>query len=121
MTGVAFGATDTITATVQGQSFSSSGAYTPAATSTDISSANMGNSLANGAWAYSKVQSGNVFPVAVVGVSATITTPTPAGNVNVFLEYEDSILGWPQAGLGTLITNLNFTAVGTVGPELIEI
>lgn len=120
-TGVAFAATDTIVGTFQGQSFSSTGAYTPATTSTAITPAGFGNSLANGAYLPGTAQTGNVDPCGVVSVTATITTATPAGQVNVFLDYYDSIQGWPESGEGISIGQLTFTATGTVGPLAIEI
>ncbi len=119
-TGVAFAATDTITATMQGQEFSSTGAYTPVTTATQITPSGFGNSLANGAYIYSDTISANTYPAALFTVTATISTATPAGQVNVFYETYDSVLGWVQDAVGGNLMNLVFTAVGTVGPKSVE-
>jgi hypothetical protein len=119
-TGVALAATDTIEVTFNGYSFSSTGVLT-FGVSTIVVPAADGNSLASGAYISGTAQTGNTFLGGTISVTATISTATPAGTVNVFLDKYDATLGWPAAGLGEVLPGLTFTAVGTVGPRTYEI
>jgi hypothetical protein len=114
-TGVAFGASDTLEVTGQAWYINSSGALTYEA-NTVFLPATSGNSLASGGFANGTTQTGNTyFGLAALG-EASISTATPAGNINFFLQYSpDGGTTWPANGLGQLIGVMVCTATGTQG------
>ncbi len=114
-TGVALAATDTITGTGQGKYISSAGALTYGANTAFLPSTS-GNSLANGAVANGATQTNTLFfGLDMIG-EAAISTATPAGNLNFFLQYSpDGGTTWPANGMGQLVGVMYCTAVGTQG------
>ena len=120
-TGVAFGATDTLSLT---------GTYLQVTTATGVLSAtaqvtplaaSSGNSLASGGFATSATidtttAGTTLFLQGDFLLEAAISTATPNGNLNVFMqESPDGGTTWPVNGNGTLIGVMLCTAVGTQG------
>ncbi len=119
-TGVALAATDTISVT---------GKFTQITTATGVMAVNAqitpipstsGNSLASGGF-----YSGSAIDTTTTGTtlfleghflgSASISTATPAGNINIFIqESPDGGTTWPANGVGTLVGVIAFSAVGTI-------
>ncbi len=120
LTGVALGATDTIEISGQTWVINSSGALTYG-TSTIVMPATTGNSLANGAFGDGTAQTGNTAFGFKGTVNATISTATPAGNLNFFYQEYDATLGWPGNGQGQLIGVMVCTATGTQTPINIDL
>ena len=113
-TTVLFAATDTITVTGQGKYVSSAGALTYGANTTFLPSTS-GNNLAIGGFANGPTQTNTLFFGLDLIASASIT-PTPAGNLNFFLQYSpDGGTTWPANGIGELIGVMYCTATGTQG------
>lgn len=119
-TNVAFGATDTISVT---------GEFTQLTTATGVISINAqitpipataGNSLAaNAFYTGSTIDASTggttVFLEGHFLLTATCSTATPSGNVNVFLqESPDGGTTWPANGVGQFVGSVGFTAVGTL-------
>ena len=114
-TGVALGATDTIEVTGQGWYISSTGVLTYGA-NTIYLPATSGNSLASAGFANGATQTNTNFTGLELIGEATISTATPAGNLNFFLQYSpDAGTTWPANGVGTLIGVMYCTATGAQG------
>jgi hypothetical protein len=117
-TGVALAATDTIEISGQTWTIGSSGlAY---GASTVIMPATTGNSLASAAFANGTAQTGNTAFGFKGIINATISTATPAGNLNFFYQEYDATLGWPGNGEGESIGVMVCTAVGAQTPIQID-
>ena len=114
-TGVALAAADTISVTGQGRYVSSAGALTYGAQTTFLPSTS-GNSLASGGFANGSAQTNTLFFGLDLLASAAISTATPAGNLNFFLQYSpDAGTTWPDNGQGQLVGVMYCTATGTQG------
>ena len=123
-TGVATAATDTITLTGEfTQLTTATGVLSVAAQITPIP-ATAGNSLASGAFynsaAIDTTNAGaTLFVEGHFLFTASISTATPAGPLNVFLqESPDGGTTWPANGVGQFVGSAYFTAVGTVTAPL---
>ena len=111
-TGVALAAADTIEVAGEGWYFNSSGVLTYGADTVLLPSTS-GNSLANGAVASGTAQTGNTFNGFQAVATASISTATPNGYLNFFLQLYDPTLGWPANGYGRLIGSMLCTVTGT--------
>ncbi|MDE2104607.1 MAG: hypothetical protein KGL39_45650 [Patescibacteria group bacterium] len=116
-TGVALGASDSISVAGNVVTSSTSGTLTiPSTYSTLLSG---GASLANGATLTGTSQ--NTTPGTSVVVSgdlhaeATVSTATPSGTIDFYLQFYDTIAAaWPTAGAsGVYVGSLYFSATGT--------
>ena len=122
-TGVAFAATDTLQMDVQLWNMANSTAGEPTyAATASLFPSTAGNSLAAGGVVNSNVQSGNVYIGGEGLLYATVSTATPGGNINYYLQFFDSVTGapnggWPANGVGTFVGALVCTAVGAQGPN----
>jgi hypothetical protein len=117
-TGVALGATDTIE--ISGQTWTVGTGLTYG-TSTIIMPASTGNSLASAGFANGTAQTGNTAFGFKGVINATISTATPAGNLNFFYQEYDATLGWPGNGQGQLVGVMYCTATGAQTPIQIDI
>jgi hypothetical protein len=118
-TGVALAATDTIE--ISGQTWTVGSGGLAYGASTVIMPATTGNSLASGAFKDGTAQTGNTAFGFKGIINATISTATPAGNLNFFYQEYDATLGWPGNGEGELIGVMVCTAVGTQTPIQIDL
>ena len=116
-TGVALGASDSISVAGNVVTASTSGTLTiPSTYSTLLSG---GASLANGATLTGTSQNATPGTSVVVSgdlhVSATVSTATPSGTVDFYVQFYDTVAAaWPSAGAdGVWIGSLAFTATGT--------
>ena len=122
-TGVAFAATDTLQMDAQLWNMANSTAGEPTyAATASLFPATAGNSLAAGGVVNSNVQSGNVYTGGEGLLHATVSTATPAGNINYYMQLFDSVPGapnggWPANGVGQFIGALVCTTVGAQGPN----
>jgi hypothetical protein len=120
-TGVAFGAADTLTLTGKHLQLTfSTGVMAFTTQSTPLAAAS-GNSLASGGFATSATidttASGTqTYVQGDLLLSATISTATPAGNLNVYMqESPDGGTTWPANGQGQLIGWMVCSATGAQG------
>lgn len=125
-TGVAFGATDTLSLTGKYlQVLTATGVLSATAQVTPLASTS-GNSLASGGFATSAgidtTNLGGGGAGTTLGIQgdflleASISTATPNGNLNVFMqESPDGGTTWPANGVGTLIGVMYCTATGAQG------
>ena len=116
-TGVALGASDSIT--VNGAITTSVAGGTLTIPSSYSALLTGGASLANGATLPGSSQNGtpgtNVVVSGDLHASATISTATPSGTVDFYVQFYDTVAAaWPTAGAsGIWIGSLAFTATGT--------
>lgn len=115
-TGVALGASDSITVNGVRWNFDSSGARNAEASEASLLSG--GGSLANNDYLAGSTQDNTAAGTQWFGgefeFEATISTATPNGLVELY--YQTSTDGgttWPDNGKGELIASLSFTATGT--------
>jgi hypothetical protein len=117
-TGVAFGATDTITIKTKRFNFSSTGQRTAESAEATITPANFGNSLASNGTISGSTQDNTAASTFWLGgeikFTVALTTATPNGNVNFYMQVStDGGTTWPDASTGELIASIKFTATGT--------
>lgn len=117
-TGVAMAATDTITVTTRRWKIGADGSRVAESPDAALFATTAGNSLANGAFALGTEQgnaaAGTFWFGADLVFAATVTTATPAGNIELYYQIStDDGATWPDNGLGEHIATLNFTATGT--------
>ena len=116
-TGVGFGASDSIT--VNGAITTAVAGGTLTIPSSYSALLTGGASLANGATLPGSSQNGtpgtNVVVSGDLHASATISTATPSGTVDFYVQFYDTVAAaWPTAGAsGIWIGSLAFTATGT--------
>lgn len=120
-TGVALAATDSITITGTLSSVSSTGALSE---TTNTSLVSGGASLASAGTLVGSTENATPGTAWLVEgdltASATISTATPAGPINFYVQFsQDGGVTWPATAQGGLfIGSLNFTAVGTVNANI---
>ncbi len=116
-TGVAFGASDSIT--VNGAITTAVAGGTLTIPSSYSALLTGGASLANGATLPGSSQNAtpgtNVVVSGDLRASATVSTATPSGTVDFYVQFYDTVAAaWPTAGAnGIWIGSLAFTATGT--------
>lgn len=116
--GVAMGASDTVTAQVTRWKVGTDGSRTAETTAVNVFGGTAGNSLANNGFVAGTTQDNAAASTFWFGgeitFSATVSTATPNGNIELYYQTShDGGTTWPDNGLGELLDTLNFTATGT--------